>query len=55
MALYERGEVWWMRFSYQGKQVRRSTETRDKKLAKRIYDKVLGQIAEGKWFERPVG
>lgn len=55
MALYERGEVWWMRFSYQGKQVRRSTETRDKKLAKRIYDKVLGQIAEGKWFERTVG
>ncbi|HSE58524.1 MAG TPA: site-specific integrase [Nitrospiraceae bacterium] len=55
MALYKRGEVWWMRFSYQGKQVRRSTEVTDKKLAKRIYDKVLGQIAEGKWFERTVG
>jgi integrase len=55
MALYRRGEVWWMRFSYQGRQIRRSTEVTDRKLAGRIYDKVLGQIAEGKWFEREPG
>lgn len=55
MALFRRGEVWWMRFTYEGKQVRRSTEVTDPKLAERIYHKVLGQIAEGKWFERAPG
>lgn len=55
MALFRRGQVWWMRFMYQGKQVRRSTEVTQKKLAERIYHKVMGQIAEGKWFERALG
>lgn len=55
MALYRRNLVWWMRFHYQGRQIRRSTETTDKKLAERIYGKVLGLIAEGKWFDRPPG
>lgn len=51
MGLYKRGLVWWMDFVYQGKQVRRSTETGDRKLAQRIFNKVNGEIAEGKWFE----
>lgn len=55
MGLYKRGKVWWMSFSYQGKQIRRSTETTDKKLAQRILDKVKGEIAEGKWFEKQPG
>jgi integrase len=55
MALFKRGKVWWMRLTYQGRQIRRSTEVKDKKLAQRIYDKVVGQIAEGKWFERVPG
>ena len=55
MALFKRGDVWWMRFNYQGKQIRRSTEVTDRNLAERIYDKVRGQIAEGKWFERVLG
>ncbi|HET6420270.1 MAG TPA: tyrosine-type recombinase/integrase [Geobacteraceae bacterium] len=55
MALFKRGEVWWVCFTYNGKQVRKSTETTDKKLAKRIFDKLKGEIAEGKWFERPPG
>jgi integrase len=52
MGLFKRGSVWWMSFIYQGKQYRKSTETDDKVLAKRILDKVKGEIAEGKWFER---
>ena len=44
-----------MSFSHQGRQVRRSTETEDKKLAIRIFDKLKGDIAEGKWFEKPPG
>jgi integrase len=55
MSLYKRGQVWWMRFTYKGKQIRKSTETVDKKLAERIYHKLMGQIAEGKWFERLPG
>jgi integrase len=55
MGLYKRGKVLWMAFTYQGRQIRRSTETTDKHLAKRIYDKVLGEIAEGKWFEKLPG
>jgi len=57
MGLYLRGSVWWMRFidPNTGKQVRRSTETDDEELAKRIFDKIKGQVAEGKWFERLPG
>ena len=44
-----------MSFSYRGRQVRRSTETADKKLAQRIFDKIKGEMAEGKWFERLPG
>ena len=53
MALYKRGSVWWMRFRYQGRQIRRSTEVTDKKMAERIYFKVMGLVAEGKWFDAP--
>ena len=57
MGLYKRGSVWWMSFinPNTGEQERRSTETEDKEQAKRIFDKIKGQIAEGKWFERLPG
>ncbi len=51
MGLFKRGQVWWMRFSYQGRQVKRSTEVSDKKLAEKIHAKVITQIVEGKWFD----
>ena len=51
MGLYKRGPVWWMRFTYKGRQVRRPTQTADKRLAEKIYHKVMTQVAEGKWFE----
>lgn len=55
MGLYKRGQVWWMRFTHNGDVVKRSTETRDKKLADKVYCKVMTQITEGTWFERPLG
>jgi len=55
VALYKRGRVWQMSFVYEGKRYRRSTETEDPKLAQKIYDKVKGQVAEGKWFEKLPG
>ena len=50
MALYKRGSVWWMSFTYNGGQYRRSTETEDRKLAQKIFDKLKGEIAEGKHY-----
>ena len=55
MGLFKRDRVWWMRFTYKGKQERKSTETSDKRLAEKIYCKVILEIAEGKWFERIIG
>ncbi|MGD0231932.1 MAG: hypothetical protein ABSC19_16520, partial [Syntrophorhabdales bacterium] len=52
MGLYRRGPTWWMSFTYNGRQVRQSTETDDKKLAEKIHHKVMTEVAEGKWFER---
>ena len=55
MGLYLRDSVWWMCFTHCGKQLRRSTETHDKKLAQKIFDKIRGEIAEGKWFKKLPG
>jgi len=55
MGLFKRGQTWWIRFTFKGRQIRKSTETGDKKLAERISHKILGEIAEGKWFERLPG
>lgn len=57
MGLYRRGQsqIWWMRFTYRGRQVRASTQTKDKELAQKIFFKGLGEVAEGKWFEKAPG
>ena len=55
MGLFKRGSVWWMSFTYQGKQYRKSTETENRKLAQKILDKTKGEIVEGKWFEKLEG
>ena len=55
MGLYRRGSVWWMSFTANGKRYRGATETEDRKLARRILDKVKVEIAEGKWFEKLPG
>ncbi len=52
MGLVKRNRVWWMSFMFQGRQVRRSTGTTDKRLAESILCKVKVQIAEGRFFER---
>ena len=53
MGLVKRGTTWWMSFMYQGQQVRRSTETTDKRLAEAILGQVKVQIIEGRFFEKP--
>jgi integrase len=44
-----------MTFIYLKRRYRKSTKTENQKLAQRIYDKVRGEIAEGRWFERVPG
>ncbi len=44
-----------MSFICKGKHYRKSCETEDGKLAQRIHDKVKGEIAEEKWFEKLPG
>ncbi len=55
MGLYKRGQIWWMRFTYNGRQEMKSTGTKNKALAKRIEAKLVTEIEEGRWFEKPVG
>lgn len=52
MGLVKRGNFWWMYFSYQGKQVRKSTGTSDRRLADAILAKLKVQIVEGQYFQR---
>jgi integrase len=52
MGLVKRGKVWWMYFTYQGRQVRKSSGTPDRKLADAILSKLKVQIVEGQYFER---
>lgn len=54
MGLVKRGDVWWMYFTYQGQQVRKSTGTADRRLADAILSKIKVQIIEGQYFERAV-
>lgn len=52
MGLFRRNKVWWMSLVYQGQQVRRSTETTDRRLAEAVLAKVRVQIIEGRYFDR---
>lgn len=51
MGLYKRGKVWWMFFTFNGRQIRRSAETTNKKLAEKFEAKVKADVAEGKWLD----
>jgi integrase len=51
MGLVKRKQVWWMSFMFEGRQVRRSTGTSDKRLAEAILAKVRVQIVEGRFLE----
>jgi integrase len=51
MGLFRRHKVWWMSLMYQGRQVRQSTETTDKRLAETILAKLRVKIAEGRFLD----
>jgi len=60
MALYKRGNIWWIIISHRGKRVQQSTGTADKVAAQRLHDKIksdlwcedyLNQKPERTWME----
>ena len=53
MGLVKRGDTWWMSFMFEGRQVRRSTGTGDRRLAEAILGKIKYQIVEGRFLEKP--
>lgn len=52
MGLFKRGKVWWFSLNYQGRQLRRSAETTDRRLAEAILGKLRASIVEGKFFDK---
>lgn len=48
MALYERGNVWWYRFRWNGKQYRGSCQTSKKAEAVKVEALLMAKLAENK-------
>lgn len=57
MGLYRRNDSqsYWMTFRVKGKKIYQSTGTSNKKLAQKIYAKILLEIHENRWFQYQVG
>lgn len=53
MGLYRRGKFFWFSIKYQGKRIQESFKTDNRKLAVKLYAKVLTDIVEGKYFDKP--
>ena len=51
MGLFKRKQVWWMSFTYKGRQIRKSTGTRQKKLAEKILGTIQTRMSEDRFFD----
>lgn len=47
MGLYKRGDIWWMTFTYQGRQVRATTGQADRRAAEMILGETRRQLHDG--------
>lgn len=54
MGLYRRDKYYWFSIMHNGKRIQQSTNTENKKLAERIYGKVLTEIQEGQYFQNVI-
>ena len=52
MKFYRRGRMYWVTLQFRGKQIRRSLQVTNKKLAEKIAGKIQTEVAEGKWLDR---
>lgn len=53
MGLYKRGGVWWIRFKYQGTEIRRSAQTTDKREAQRAEREIRERLRQQRLGGRP--
>jgi integrase len=51
MGIYMRGKTYWFTYTHGGKRVQRSLETGNRRLAERIFSKVVTDIIERRYFE----
>jgi len=51
MGLYRRGKTFWFSIQYQGKRIQQSLNTDNKRLAEKIFAKMLTETVEGNYFE----
>lgn len=51
MGLYLRGETWWVSFTVNGRPEYRSTGTRDRNLAEKVWAKIQVSLVENTWFD----
>lgn len=51
--IYKRGEVWWGRCSYKGKDCRKSLETASSRVAGERLLTFIADVKEGRWSDKP--
>lgn len=52
MGLYRRGKTYWFSITHQGKRIQQPLKTDNKRLAQKLYAKVVTDIVEGRYFEK---
>jgi integrase len=52
MGLYRRGKFYWFSIQYEGKRIQESLKTDNRRLAEKLYAKVITDIVEGRYFEK---
>lgn len=53
--MFKRGGTWWSCFRLNGRKIRRSLGTDNKKLATSIEGKLRVDVLEGRYFDKPIG
>src|SRR3989338_4144356 len=46
--IYQRGQIWWVQYSFRGTQVRESSHSENEQDAKRLLKKRLGEMGRGR-------
>jgi integrase len=53
--MYKRGSVWWTHFRHNGRNFQKSLNTSDRKLAQAIEAKIITELVQGNYYEKPIG
>src|SRR6185369_5838374 len=49
MGIYKRGETWWLSYMIQGRQIRESSGSTNKRLASKLLSVRKAQVVEDRW------